>query len=198
MSNEQLTYAEIKRRLKMPIDKQLLSHKKQGGADIVFLNITDLKDELDARIAPNHWECLIKQTMVCGENLIIIASLLIHASDGVYCQDGTGIEAINLRGYGDVASNAYSQAVRRAAESHGFCRELWRMELSDEQKEIAREDSKPPMPTRIANITKALQGLGVKVEPQTSGEPEQDYFQSLVDQWNAHAKQNNPAPALSR
>ena len=165
MNSESLTYAELKKRLKRPIDRKLLSQKKAGGATIDFLNITDLKDELDSRLQPNHWEAIIKQTMLCGENLIMIVSLVIHAEDGAFCQDGTGIESINLRGYGDVASNSYAQALRRAAESHGFCRELWRDELSNEQKEIQREAAKPDMPTRIKNAQKAISDLGGKVEP---------------------------------
>jgi len=160
MTSESLSYSELKRRLKKPIDRKLLSQKKAGGTSIDFLNITDLKDELDSRLAPNHWEAIVKQTMLCGENLIMIVSLIIHADDGVYCQDGTGIESINLRGYGDVASNSYAQALRRAAESHGFCRELWRAELSAEQKEIQQEANKPDLATRIRNAQNAIKALG--------------------------------------
>lgn len=188
MENEILTYGEIKRRLKKPIDKKLLSHKKQGGADIAFLNITDLKDELDARLHPNHWEALIKSTTVCGDNFVMVVSLVIHASDGAFCQDGTGLESINLKGYGDTASNAFAQALRRAAESHGFCRELWRMELSNEQIEIQRDEAKPSLLERIRNAEKAIRELGGKDEPfillkENTDEDLKEILASLTEQY---------------
>jgi hypothetical protein len=87
--------------------------------------------------------------------------VMIHASDGAYSQDGTGVESINLRGYGDVASNAYAQAFRRACESHGLARELWRMELSEEQKDISRVDA---IIGKIGNLKRSILQLGGKVE----------------------------------
>lgn len=197
MENELLTYGELKKRLKMPVDRSLLSHKKAGGADIAFLNITFVKDLLDARLAPNHWEALVKSTTVCGDNLLMIVSLIIHASDGSFCQDGTGIESLSVRGYGDTGSNAFSQGLRRAAESHGFCRELWRDGLSAEQVEIQKESAKPPaaatpnkdlpIATRIRNIETAINKLGGKDAPvlttgRTEGELLEE-FATLVEQY---------------
>ncbi len=77
-----------------------------------------------------------------------------------------------MRGYGDTASNAYAQGLRRAAESHGLGRELWRMELSDEQKEIARESEPKAKPLReqmierIGLIKSNIVELGGKVEKE--------------------------------
>jgi len=182
--SEQLNYAEIKRHLKKPIEQKYISTKPQGGTQIKFVTVCDIKDLLDERIAPNHWEAIVKSTIVAADNLLMVVSLVIHAEDGVYCQDGTGIEKTAVKGYGDTGSNAYAQALRRAAESHGLGRELWRLELSDEQKEIVREDSKPDLKTRIRNAQQAIEELGGTVEIIKKGESGQDYFESLVEQYN--------------
>lgn len=187
MTEESLNYNELKRRLKKPADERFISTKTVGGAKIRFVSITDLKDGLDARLAPNHWEAIIKSTTICGDNLLMVVSLIIHAADGAFCQDGTGIESVNLKGYGDTGANAFAQALRRAAESHGFCRELWRDELSDEQIEIQKEASKPDLNTRINNALKAIRGLGGNAESvdllNMSDAEKKEELEALTDQF---------------
>jgi hypothetical protein len=155
------TYKELVRALKTPIPESYISTKKTGGASIRFVNVTDIKDILDERLGEHVWESSVKSCQQIGENLVMIVTVLIHASDGAYAQDGTGVESINLRGYGDVASNAYAQAFRRACESHGLARELWRMELSEEQKDISRVDT---IIGKIAILKRDILKLGGKVE----------------------------------
>lgn len=178
-----LTYAEIKKKLKAPIDKKFISHKTQGGAKIAFVNITDIKDILDTRTEGGHWEAVIKNLLTAGDDLVMIVSLIIHASDGAFIQDGTGVEKLSLRGYGDIASNAYAQGLRRAAESHGLGRELWRDELSDEQKEIVRESAQPTLADRIKNAKAAIENLGGIYVPIKAGETEKEHLESLTDQY---------------
>jgi hypothetical protein len=155
------TYKELVRALKTPIPESYISTKKTGSASIRFVNVTDIKDLLDERLGEHVWESSVKSCQQVGENLVMIVTVMIHASDGAYSQDGTGVESINLRGYGDVASNAYAQAFRRACESHGLARELWRMELSEEQKDISRVDA---IIGKIGNLKRSILQLGGKVE----------------------------------
>lgn len=183
-----LTYAEIKRKLKEPIERKYISTKTVGGKEIKYVSITDIKDQLDSRLAPNHWEAIVKSTTVAGETLLMIISLIIHADDGVFCQDGTGIEKTTLRGYGDIGSNSFAQGLRRAAESHGLGRELWRDELSDEQKEIQREAKpqqavqvKPATIMRIRNAEKAIADLGGEVEPFNAAGKTEDELNAELD-----------------
>jgi hypothetical protein len=165
------TYKELVRALKQPIEQKYIDHKTQGGAKIAFVNITTVKDLLDERLGEHVWESSVKSCQQIGENLVMIVTVMIHASDGAYSQDGTGVESINLRGYGDVASNAYAQAFRRACESHGLARELWRMELSEEQKDISREQQEVSRHIQIANkiatIKHQIKNLGGKVESES-------------------------------
>lgn len=134
--NAPLTYAEIKRRLKTPIPTDLLSEKSTGGTKIKFVNVTDVKDLLDERVGNGYWEVPSSEIVCAGGILFMTLTLVITASDGVFCHVGHGNEALDLKSYGDPTSNAYAQALRRAAESHGLARELWRMEISAEQWEL--------------------------------------------------------------
>lgn len=152
-----LTYAEIKRKLKEPIDKNRLSEKTQGGAKIQFVNITDVKDLLDERIGGNYWEIPKSEIIIANGVLVMTVMLIIHASDGAFAQIGHGNEKLDLKGYGDCSSNAYAQAVRRAAESHGLARELWRQEISAEQWEL------PATEVQIKTLVEYMKVLG-KVE----------------------------------
>lgn len=122
-------YADIKRRLSEPVPPGLISTRPQGGATIEYINITNYKDLLDARVG--IWESIVTDFKQIGESLCCVVKLIIHADDGIYAQDGTGIEPINVVGYGDAFSNSYAQAFRRACEGHGLSRELWRREGHD-------------------------------------------------------------------
>lgn len=51
----------------MPVEQKYLSTKTMGGATIKFVSVTEIKDVLDARLAPNHWEAIVKSTTVCGD-----------------------------------------------------------------------------------------------------------------------------------
>lgn len=143
------TYKEIHRRLLQPIDKSLVSYRaatRNGPANIAFINITDYKDLLDFRAGV--WTSEITQLQQVENNLCVVVRISIHASDGVFSQDGSGIEAAPVSGYGDLFSNAYSQAFRRACEGHGLSRELWRSNESQEMfmNEFHREQSADPPP----------------------------------------------------
>jgi len=153
-----LSYEEIKRKLKSPIPNEMISTKKQGGAIIRFVNVTDLKDLMDERCGVNHWESRVSDFKQIADLLVMTVSIIVQASDGNYVHDGTGQEvAVNFKGFGDPASNAYAQAYRRACEGHGLGRELWRLELSEEQWNL------PSAEDQIKQLHAEMKRLG-KVE----------------------------------
>jgi hypothetical protein len=117
------TFAEIKEELQKPIPPQLIKHREQGGRDIAYVNVTDYKDLLDERA--ERWTAEIRDCRQIGESLCTVVRLTIHASDGDFFQDGSGMEPLDGNGYGDPFSNAYAQSLRRACETHGLSRELW-------------------------------------------------------------------------
>lgn len=154
------TYADIKRRLSEPVPANLISHMDRSGRDIPYLNVTDLKDLLDARAGV--WESQVTEFKQIGETLCCVVRVTIHASDGMFIQDGTGVEDIIVRGYGDVFSNAYAQAIRRACEGHGLARELWRKDEHGQQTpqrlNSPANPSNPQAPRSFGPTTKPENG----------------------------------------
>jgi len=133
-----LSYADIKKRLRETIPEDMISLKPTGrGEDarkIRYVNVTDVKDMLDTRVGSEHWDATFVSQIVAGDTYICWVKIRIHAFDGIFDQDGVGDENFPVKGYGSVGTNAYAQAFRRAAEGHGLARELWRGELSEEQR----------------------------------------------------------------
>lgn len=161
MATELLNYAEIKLKLKEPISEKVISTKKQGGTTIRFVNVTDIKDLLDERLGANHWESRVSDFKQIGDFIVMTVSISINAADGVYTHEGTGHEKANHSGFGDLASNSYAQAFRRAAEGHGLGRELWRLELSDEQWNL------PATADQIADLHNHKKRLGKEESKMT-------------------------------
>lgn len=119
-----LSYYQIQKNLEAKIPDSLIRTADKPGHPR-YINITDLKDLLDKRAG--IWYAQLKSGNQVGNQYILWLTLSIVDKDGnVYSQDGCGFEEINYDSYGDTASNAYSQALKRAAESHGLARELWR------------------------------------------------------------------------
>lgn len=162
MADEQkpneLTYAEIKKRLREPIPEKLLSNKPVGRDDsrrtITYVNVTDCKDLLDERVGNGYWDATFVHDNVAGELYICWVKIRIHALDGIFDQDGVGDCSFNRGGFGSASTNAYAQAFRRAAEGHGLARELWRGELSEEQK------NSPATTAQIASLHTEIERLG--------------------------------------
>jgi len=121
---DEFSFSAIRARLAAPIDAKYISIKNLGGRDIPFVNITDMKDILDERVPV--WESHVAEVKQIGENLCVVVRLSIHTTDGVFSQDGTGLEMLNVNSYGDPFSNAYAQAFRRACEGFALGRDLWR------------------------------------------------------------------------
>lgn len=53
-----------------------------------------------------------------------------------------------------------------------------------QQRQQTEKPAQLPFADRIKNVSKAIVDLGGRVEPRGSGESEQAYFESLVEQWN--------------
>lgn len=137
-----MNYNEIKKALAEPVPSELISHRQQGGFDIAFVNVTNCKDLLDDRVG--HWNAFVHEFKQIGESICVVVRLRIHADDGVYEQDGTGIKALSSNSYGDPFSNAYAQAFRRACEGHGLSREFWRRTAGEARR--TNETLPPPRP----------------------------------------------------
>ena len=115
------TYREIQQALRLPIESKYISDSKQGGANIKYVSVTDLKDILDARLGENVWESSVKSCQQIGGSFVMIVSLMIHCSDGAFAHDGTGHESVDNSGFGDLATNAFAQACPMRTTRSGGC-----------------------------------------------------------------------------
>lgn len=104
--------------LSKPIPDRLLETKTLGGRAIKFISWHTAVKFLDL-YAPG-WCYEIRAVTAAGEKLIITARITLSCSDGYFFREATGIEDINVSGYGDASSNAESMSLRRAAAKFGL------------------------------------------------------------------------------
>lgn len=151
VDTELRTFAEVMARLIIPIDECFI--KDRDG--IRYIDITTQKDLLDWACGAGRWRAMVKDTIgpvgtaykanaakepTIGSMFGLIVTLAIQTSDeGWIEQDGTGTEMLTGSPvYGDFLTNAYAQALRRASESFGMARELWRKEIHPMQEAAAK------------------------------------------------------------
>ena len=129
--------AELVARLIRPIPQKLIDTKTDASkAD--YINVTTMKDLLDAACGFFNWRAEIARVDTPGNHLGMIVRLYVRALDeggkpAWFWQDGTGHEVTDKKIFGDPWTNAYAQGLRRAAESFGMARELWRRETVTSQ-----------------------------------------------------------------
>jgi hypothetical protein len=122
------TYSEIVTAIRQPIPSDKIRYRKQKDTDIAYLDITDCKDLMDQRAGV--WSSEVVSLQQLGSQCVAVVRVSIHTKEGIVSHDGTGYEQIDRESYGDTASNAYAQAFKRACESFGLARELWRREVA--------------------------------------------------------------------
>jgi hypothetical protein len=150
---------EVMTRLIVPIPEYLIE-RRDDSTQAEFINTTTQKDLLDWACGHGRWRAEVTQVIPniatsysirgderSGIMLGLILRLYIQTEEGWIWQDGTGTELLSgTQVYGDAFTNAYAQALRRAAESFGQARELWRRDLHSTQiaaQEELREGGLP-------------------------------------------------------
>lgn len=118
------TIAEITADLSKPIPKRFLETRKQGGATLTYISWHRAQRLLDYYCG-SHWSYEIREKGITGTHILFTVRVIIHASDGDFYRDGTGIEALDMKGYGDPSSNAESMAFRRACARFGLGIDLY-------------------------------------------------------------------------
>lgn len=158
---------EVMTRLNVPIPSKLLD-KKPDKSGAIYVNITSEKDLLDWACGfGRHREEILQiipkietNYKKRGPGAMLGMTVRVHIQtldEGWIFQDGTGTEWLTGSDiFGDPLTNAYAQAVRRAAESHCLARELWRKEISKPQ---ARAKQALAQNQKLAQATKELDEL---------------------------------------
>ena len=114
---------EIIRDLSTEVPAKMLSQKKMGGSNITFLPWYRAARMLDW-YAPG-WSFEIRNIQQVANQCVVVVRLNIPAAEGIFFREATGIEDEEVKGYGDVISNASGMALRRAAALFGLGRHLY-------------------------------------------------------------------------
>lgn len=109
--------------LSAEISPALLKEKTLGGKSITFLPWYQATRLLDFH-APG-WFYDIKRIDHIGDQVVVTVRISIPAAEGLIYRDATGISDDEVKGYGDMTSNAESMALRRAAAKFGLGRYLY-------------------------------------------------------------------------
>lgn len=118
------TIAEITADLSKPIPQRFLETRKQGGATLTYISWHRAQRLLDYYCGSN-WSYEVREKMLTASHFAITVRVTIHAADGDFYRDGTGIEALDSKGYGDVQSNSEAMAFRRACARFGLGIDLY-------------------------------------------------------------------------
>jgi len=115
--------ADILADLRKPIPQRLLEKKPATGARNAQM-LTYCPWHRVQRIL-NHYTggfCSyeVRERTVTDQHVLMTVRITIHAQDGDFVRDGTGLERLDVSSYGDPQSNAESMAFRRAAARFGL------------------------------------------------------------------------------
>jgi hypothetical protein len=95
-----------------------------GSVKIDYIPWHDIARLMDY-FAPG-WEIEITDKQLSDTHLLLTVRLWIHAAEGRFYRESTGIESLDRDGYGDFQSMAESMAFRRAAARWGLGAHLYR------------------------------------------------------------------------
>ena len=104
--------------LSKPLNKRHLRTRKQGGAELVYIEWHTAVKFLDYH-APG-WSYHVKSVQLVGNLVTVVASISIPCAEGVVTREATGCEDADAKGYGDACSNAEAMALKRAAAKFGL------------------------------------------------------------------------------
>lgn len=108
------------------VPARMLKNKKMGGNQITFIPWYRAAKIMDF-YAPG-WEYEITDKTITGTHIMLTVRVYLNAKEGRFYREATGIEALEVKGYGDPSSNAESMAFRRACAKWGLGINLYEKE----------------------------------------------------------------------
>lgn len=114
---------EIVTDLSKPVADRHLKTRKQGGAELTYIEWHTAVKYLD-HMAPG-WSYAIKSVSLVGKLITVVAAISIPCAEGTVTREATGCEEADAKGYGDPVSNAEAMALKRAASKFGLARNLY-------------------------------------------------------------------------
>lgn len=116
--------ADIIKDLQKPIPERLLESKRIQGQEIIYCPWYRVQKILD-HYTGGLWEYEIVERTLTEHRIMLTVRIYIHAAEGVFYREGTGIERLDVESFGDPQSNAESMAFRRAAAKWGLGLDLY-------------------------------------------------------------------------
>ena len=104
--------------LSKPLAKRHLKTRKQGGAELTYIEWHTAVKYLDFH-APG-WSYAVRSVQLVGNLVTAVAAISIPCIEGVVTREATGCEEADAKGYGDAVSNAEAMALKRAASKFGL------------------------------------------------------------------------------
>jgi hypothetical protein len=109
---------DIIRDLSKPLAQRHLKTRRQGGADLTYIEWHTAVRFLD-HFAPG-WSYNVRNVQLVGSLVTVVAAISIPCSEGVVIREATGCEDVKAKSYGDAVSNAEAMALKRAASKFGL------------------------------------------------------------------------------
>jgi hypothetical protein len=113
--------------LSRPVNPKRLKTRNatsSGGQQLTYIPWYQAVRYLD-HYAPG-WRYEIRQVSQVGENLVMVARIIVPCAEGEVWREASALEKIeDPKRYGDAATNAESAALRRAAAKFGLCLNLY-------------------------------------------------------------------------
>jgi len=114
---------EIIADLSKPLNKRHFKTRRQGGADLTYIEWHTAVKFLDH--FAHGWSYHVRSIQLVGNLVTVIASISIPCAEGIVTREATGCEEADAKGYGDACSNAEAMALKRAASKFGLGRYLY-------------------------------------------------------------------------
>lgn len=176
MSTNPKPLAQIIKDLSKPIPKEWLQNKKKGGSNITFCPWYRVAYLMDT-FAPG-WQKEIRNTIITGTHIIHTVRVYVTAAEGTFYREATGIEPLEVKGYGDPSSNAESMAFRRACANWGLGAHLY-------EKDDVSLDHNEPEPKQQRSGSRRASGDGAPGRPPETWAQKikaaKDYLNSAAD-----------------
>ncbi len=105
--------------LQKSIPERLLETKTIQGRPITYCPWYRVQKILD-HYTDGLWEYEVVERTFTQTHIMLTVRIYIHAAEGIFYREGTGIEHLDVESFGDPQSNAESQAFRRACARWGL------------------------------------------------------------------------------
>lgn len=162
--------------LKKPVARRHLRERTQGGKLIFYLSWSTACKYMD--LYANGWFSEIRKTEVIGGKLVMTVRVSIPAKEGLIWREDCGSEDEDKDNYGDAATNAAAQAMKRAFAKFGLGQYLYELTRDDEEalKRGGNIDLKIPAPVTPFSQTKQPEAapsanIAIAAKMQEPGKP---------------------------